>query len=104
MSTSLSDVVDEATRKAAQTAAAAAAPDAAAQAAAAQTALQEHFCRAIKGWCACTQDDSGAVETEFRLRESLIDAAVLTTWEGELQAKGYVVTRADGFFVVSLSA
>lgn len=104
MSVSLADAVPEATRKAVHAAAVAAAPSPAAEAAAAQAALQEHFARGIKAWCSCAQEDAGATESEFSLDESLIDSSVLTQWEGELQAKGYVVTRANGRFTIALTA
>jgi hypothetical protein len=98
---SLGEITSEADRKAAQAAAAAAAPDPAEAAAAAKTALQQHFCRAIKAWTSAKGPQ--AVEGDFKFREDLIDDACITMWEGELTAAGYNVTRADGNFVVSLT-
>lgn len=102
MATSFAGITTEAARKTAYAAAVAAAPSQATIDAAAQTNIQDHFCRALKSWAAQTGSD--ASEGNFKLRESLVDSAVLTTWTTELEAAGYVVTSADGFFTVSLSA
>lgn len=98
---SLSDVVAETARKSAHDTAVSAEPDAATKAAAAQTAMQEHYARAIKCWCECS--GSAAATSEFMLREDSIDSAVLDTWQSQLEAKGYVIERTGQVFKVKLT-
>ena len=103
MPESLTGITAETVRKSAFTAAVAAAPIPAEETAAAQTAIQEHYSRALKAGTAATESD-------FKMRESLIDSSVLTTWTTELTTAGYVVSNSssppstDGFCTVSLSA
>ena len=108
MPESLTGITAETVRKSAFTAAVAAAPIPAEETAAAQTAIQEHYSRALKAWAA--QTGTAATERDFKMRESLIDSSVLTTWTTELTTAGYVVSNSssppstDGFCTVSLSA
>ena len=102
--TSLSGIIPEVTRKA-EHAAAVAAADPTAEAAAAQVSIQEHYCRLIMAWTAKVSADPGAQEDECKFLESLItDAGLLTTWQTDLEAAGYVVDRADDYFRIGFTA
>ena len=98
---SLSGVAAESERKAAHVAAVAAEPDDAAKAAATQTAMQEHYARAITCWCECS--GAAAVANQFMMREDLVDSGVLDTWQTQLEAKGYEVERTGQAFKIKLS-
>lgn len=77
-----------------------------AQAAAQQTALQNHFSRRIIDWCNTTSLDS-PTSTEGTLSmpiNTLITSSVLDTWQTDLQARGYTVTRSGDNFSITLPA
>ena len=60
---------------------------------------EAHFARAIRAWAA-QSGPVAALSLEYVLRESLISEATLLSWQSELEAQGYLVSRAQGLFGV----
>ena len=75
-----------------------------AQIAAEQTALQSHFQRRIIAWCdstSLTSAESASGSLDLAINET-ITSSVLDTWQTDLQAKGYTVTRSGVSFKIEL--
>ena len=75
-----------------------------AEEAAKQAAYQQHWLKVIKAWCNLTETDNPtATQSELALRiNTLIDSAVLDTWETDLTNLGYTVVRSGENFTVQL--
>ena len=75
-----------------------------AEEAAKQAAYQQHWLKVIKAWCNLTETNNPtATQSELTLRiNTLVDSAVLNTWETDLAALGYTVTRSGENFTVEI--
>lgn len=99
----LPGIAQEAARRAQFTAAVAATPDPATLAAETQSRLRAHWTRVIEAWTNKQSTDPEANVNNLRIPEGGLDAATLNAWESELTAAGYIVTRANGIFTISLT-
>ncbi len=64
---------------------------------------ENHWLRVITGWCNTEVESPSSVETELELMiNSLVDSAVLDGWEATLTSKGYIITRENRSFKISL--